>query len=127
MANVLAKNLLLGLPRELRNQILKYASPLETTKLLSMRDVDRIHIHSKQDIQYQYECGCDTQWDFGPCPFSILWVNRQLRDEAFDLLYSKPVHLYFHEAVFFGGYAYEMAKAAENGGSYVFPTFSKHF
>lgn len=127
MAEILDKNLLLGLPRELRNRVLEYALPLETTHVLDMRHVDRNQIKSKQDIPYRDECGCHFHWDDGPCPFSILRVNRQLRAETLDLLYSKPVRFYFHEARFFGGYASQMAQAAEDDDSYIFPPFSKHF
>ena len=134
MGDILAINLLLGLPRELRNQILEYVLPVETADMLSMRYVDGYHIQSKKDIEYYYhECGCefhhwDPCWDLRrPCPLSVLWVNRQLHAEALDVLYSKPVDLYFHGGMFFGGYACQMAGAAENGDSYVFPSFSKHF
>ena len=37
------------------------------------------------------------------------------------------MHLCFDEGMFYDGYASDMAEAAENGDSYVFPSFSKHF
>ena len=126
MAHVPAKNSLLGLPRELRNQIFKYTLPLNYLWSWGIVPIDDFRYRTKDDIGY-LGCGCAYRHKSDPCPLSITRVNRQLNAEALDFMCSEPMYLSFQEGDFFGGWASEMTEAAESEQKYIFITDWKYF